>query len=120
MSNVGRRIFIDAAHALALTVHRIGAAALLAKHWPDEGGRHDAELALACFLLRGGMADADALPVLNAVARAGGSTADDARRATTIRTTRECLEGGDEAKGGPTLAELLGDKGEAILRKVGQ
>ena len=41
------------ADALRAAVMRLAAAALVARHWPKRGSRHDASLALAGFLLRG-------------------------------------------------------------------
>ncbi len=37
---------------LLARVGKIAAASILARHWPEEGGRHDAALALAGGLLR--------------------------------------------------------------------
>ena len=49
-------------------VTRLAACALLVRHWPPKGSRHDATLALSGFLLRGGMSQEDVLSFVRAVA----------------------------------------------------
>jgi hypothetical protein len=53
-------------------VNKLAAAVLFARHWPDQGGRHDAALALGGFLHRAGLNEADAKVFIQAVARAAG------------------------------------------------
>src|SRR5205823_5254140 len=45
---------------LEAAAERIAAAAILARHWPAKGSKHDGRLALAGGLLRGNMSEDDA------------------------------------------------------------
>lgn len=58
---------------------RLGAAALLARYWPGEGSRHDAALAVAGGLCRGGWKQAQAVDFVKAICAATGDTEQDDR-----------------------------------------
>ena len=58
---------------------RLGAASLLARHWPTQGGRHDAALAVAGGLCRGGWTQAQAVDFVKAICAATGDTEQDDR-----------------------------------------
>ena len=51
-------------------MRRVAAAALMARYWPAEGGRHDAALTLGGFLGRVGFTKQDAGLMVEAVAKA--------------------------------------------------
>lgn len=57
------------AEDLMMCVHRIGAAALLARHWPPKGSRHETMMALAGCLARLSWAEAAAFRFCDAVYR---------------------------------------------------
>ncbi len=92
-------------------------AAILAKHWPNLGSRHDARLALAGGLARAGW-DADVISrfVVAVTVAAGNEGVEDAKRVgpDTIRK----LEAGENIVGWPRLKELLGARGADVLRKA--
>ena len=96
-----------AAAELAGAVARVGAAALLARHWPGRGGRQDAFLALSGGLARAGWAVDEAESFVLALAEATGD--DEARsRVDTVARTFEKVKSGDQATGWKTLAGLAG------------
>ncbi len=105
------------AEALRDAVARVAAVAMIARRWPD-GSRHDAALALAGHLLRGGLLLSDVERIVEAVAR----VADDPEwhdRVRCVAETAAALAAGDAATGGPRLAELLPD-GAAVVKRVTQ
>jgi hypothetical protein len=87
-------------------VYRLAAAALLARYWPPAGQRHDASLALAGGLLRGGWSVQDAAHFVEAIARAAGD--EEARgRARNCASTAARLASEGQATGWPTLLQLV-------------
>ncbi len=93
---------------LERVVRRLAAAALLARHWPADGGRNDAALALAGALLRGGWEDDEAEEFIEAVAEAA-SDEESSQRAACVRCTRQKLEENEPTTGMPRLRELVGE-----------
>lgn len=91
-------------------------AALLAKHWPVEGGRHDCALAAAGVLLRGGLDEAATLKIVRAAARVAGDN-EIADREQAVRDTRAALGRGNSATGIPTLVGIIGDKAVGKLNE---
>lgn len=89
-------------------VMRIAAGSAIARRWP-EGARHDAALAMAGFLLRRGMAAADARDFVGGVASAAGDR-EVSDRIEAVRTTEKKLGGGERAVGGPKAAAIFGSK----------
>lgn len=85
----------------------VAAAALIARHWPGPGARHDTAMALAGVLLRAGMPLDDAERFITAVARAAGDDEDTDRIATVEYTARK-LASNEPATGLPTLTNLIG------------
>lgn len=105
-----------AAWDLFQDVSRLAAAALVARHWPATGSRHDASLALAGGLLRAGWSDRDTRTFIEAVARcAGDDEVED--RVKSVETSARTLDRGDETTGFPRLIELLQD-GEKVVKKL--
>ncbi len=86
----------------------LATAALIARHVPPEGSRHDYAMALAGFVLRDGRMEADlALKTFKAAWHAAGADSKDALRDLEgiVSDTTENLEAGQPVVGGPTLEE---------------
>ncbi len=101
---------------LQRAVRECAAVAMVARRWPT-GSRHDAALALAGLLLRGGKSVSDAERLVEIVARVAGD-AEVADRVRAVRDTAVDLEAGRPATGGPRLAALLGSDGEAVVGRL--
>jgi hypothetical protein len=87
----------------------LATAALVARHVPPEGSRHDCAMAVAGFLLRPGRMDQDlTLKVLKGAWHAAGADSAEAVRDLEgiVRDTVENLAGGEPVVGGPTLEEF--------------
>ncbi len=94
------------ADALQRAVARLAAGALLARHWPAAGNRHEAALALSGGLLRAGWkAEETADFVWHIAIAAGDEEADDRRRA--VLSTSDTIATGQRITGWPTLARLI-------------
>ncbi len=106
---------IDAA-TLQAAVARIASAAILARHWPAQGSRHDAANALAGFLLRGGWSEDNTITLIEAVITAAKDP-EIRDRLASVRSTIKTLAAGRQATGGPRLAELLSD-GRVVLERL--
>jgi hypothetical protein len=87
-------------------VHRLAAGALLARYWPPEGQRHDASLALAGGLLRGGWNVTDAAHFIGAVAQAAGDEEAHSRARNVVSTAQRLATEG-KATGWPTLVQII-------------
>lgn len=99
---------------LIRAVGRLAAAALLVRHWPEVGARHDTALALAGGLLRAGWQIDEAQQFVLAVAEAAGDEeAQD--RLGGVPTTASRLATDTPATGWPRLALLLGKE---VMEKV--
>jgi len=89
-------------------LRELATAALIARHVPPAGGRHDFALALAGFLLRPGRLDeGTTLRLLLAAWHAAGADSREAVRDLEgiVRDTAERLRAGAPVVGGPTLEE---------------
>nr|MBA3430172.1 bifunctional DNA primase/polymerase [Actinomycetota bacterium] len=90
-------------------VRKVAAAALLARYWPT-GHRHDATLALAGGLLRGGWTPDDTWDFIRAIGHVAGDEEIDDRE-VNVRSTAAKLESGDaKVTGWPKLGDYLKDK----------
>lgn len=94
--------------ALTSTVKRTAAAALLARHWPDQGRRNETALALAGMLLRAGWSPKSAATFIGAAARAAGDEEWKGRAAAAGSTQRR-LDDDGKVTGSTRLRELVGD-----------
>lgn len=92
---------------LLRAVGRLAAAALLARHWPQRGSRHEAALALAGALARAGWTPDEVAWFVGAVARAAGDEEWQTDRVRASLSTCETLAQGDPVTGLPTLANLV-------------
>ena len=92
---------------LVKKVSTVAAAALIARHWPAEGSRNDASLALAGALLRGGMEDSTVEEFLRAVADAALDEEVE-ERVNCVAGTRHKLDTGQPVTGLTQLGALIG------------
>ena len=96
---------------LMSSVTKIAAASLLARHWPKEGSRHDAFLALAGILSRAGLSLSDAILFHRALYRALWPTdADTYACAKEVESTFEKQKQSAETTGFQTLSGLVEKK----------
>jgi hypothetical protein len=88
----------------------------LAGHWPSEGGRHGAYLALAGGLLRGGLTAERAEAIIEALVEATDDE-EAQKRIEVVRPTAEKVRQKKTTTGWPTLAKVLGEDGAAVVRE---
>ena len=106
------------AQDLDRVVHLLAATTLLARHWPrTPGSRHDLALALAGFLLRGGLSEAETCLMVDTAARVAGDE-QRADRVAAVVSTATRLKTGQPATGGPGVRAVLGDAVVAALAEV--
>jgi hypothetical protein len=94
---------------LAQAVSRLAAAALLARHWPLPGSRHDVALALAGLLLCSKWSKEDSAEFVRAVALAAHDE-EAPERAHDVLSTAKAIALGLKTTGGKTLASIIGKK----------
>ncbi len=90
-------------------VERLAAAALLARHWPGPGRRHDPALALGGLLAHGGWKEPAAKVFMEAVARAAGDP-DSKDRIRAVESSFERIRTGKKATGFPTLKKYFDER----------
>jgi hypothetical protein len=101
---------IDAA-VLISAVHRVAAVALLARHWPKQGSRHHAFLALSGVFAREGWSLEDVKVFHHAIYRCFRPTNPDLGATDAeVQSTFERLSAGGEITGIPTLIGLMDKK----------
>lgn len=108
-SEAGLKMAEVSADELEEQCRRLATVALIARHVPPSGSRHDFALALAGFVLRDNRLGADlALKVLKAAWHAAGADSVEAIRdlEAIARDTTENLAAGELVVGGPTLEEF--------------
>jgi len=99
---------------LQRAVARVAAAALLSRHYPAPGSRHNHALALAGLLLLGEMSVDDARQLVGVIARAAGDEeAIDRERAADDTAAR--IAAGERVTGANRLAEIIGADGQRIV-----
>jgi hypothetical protein len=107
-SEAGLRMVEINAAELKESCRELATAALIARHVPPEGSRHDYAMALAGFVLRDGRMETGlALKVLKAAWHAAGADSQEALRdlESIVSDTTKNLEAGEHVVGGPTLEE---------------
>ena len=111
----------DPAHIGAVELRKAvattAAAAMLARHWPAEGGRQDAALAIASGLARAGWTAEAVENFIRAVATVAGDDEVEMRCNVATRTV-EKIAAGEKATGWPKLADVLGEDGKAVVGRV--
>ena len=95
-------------------VKRIAAAALLARHWPAEGARHNAAPTVGGFLARAGLGIEEIASMVEAIAVA----ASDPEARDRVRAAEDQAKHHAETKRGRGLPELIKVFGEEISRRV--
>lgn len=103
---------------LLRAVRRLAVAAMLARHWPEKGSRHDTVLAAATVLLRVGLDAADVATILTAVARWADPSADLRTVQSDVAGTADKLARNEKVSGGPQLGELLRGDGGAVVKRL--
>jgi hypothetical protein len=99
------------ARTLTASVDKVAAAAVLARHWPKEGSRHDAFLALAGILSRANWPLADAMAFHRALYRALWPNNGDLHACEKeVESTYKKQAQAGETTGLKTLSELLDKK----------
>lgn len=104
---------IDQACLLEAT-GKLAAASLLARHWPGEGSRQEAALALAGGLFRSGWGEEMITQFLGAVALAAGDD-EISKRVSAGDYTRKRLDSERPATGWPHLETVIGSE---VVRRV--
>lgn len=94
---------------------RVAACALLARHWPGEGSRDDAAMALAGMVVRGGWSVEEADHFITTTARLAGD--DEWQRRGKASQTAQAIQRGAPVTGARTLRRLLRD-GEHVVPQV--
>src|SRR3989454_7153550 len=112
----GKPAAIDGA-TLRRAVAELAVACLLARHWPAKGHRHDAALAAAGLLVRGGLNEVRAAQIVYHAALAAGDD-EAADRKQDVVTTVAKLAAGEPVTGRPTLAETLRGDGVKVVATV--
>jgi len=87
----------------------LAAAALIARHWPAEGSRQNAALALAGGLLRAGWGQGDVESFIDAVGLGAGDE-EVGMRVGAAGATEKRIRDDQRVTGWPALAELVGTK----------
>jgi hypothetical protein len=95
------------AQDLARRVRLVAAAALLARHWPVQGYRHDAALAVAGMCIRGGWSEGETALFIKAIATAAQDE-EMRSRVRDVASTEKRIAAGKGAAGAPTLAGIIG------------
>jgi hypothetical protein len=92
---------------LLSAVKRLAVATLLARHWPNQGSRNGAALALAGTLLQAGWDESEVEDFVSLVAQAAEDEEWKARKGVA-RATRKRIDKGSTVTGRPSLEKLLG------------
>lgn len=93
----------------------LATSALMARHWPSAGSRHQAALALAGFLLQVGVEEDDARRCLQGVALMTQDT-EAVDRVKTVATTAARIRASKPVVGETRLGELLPPEAVAVAR----
>jgi DNA polymerase I-like protein with 3'-5' exonuclease and polymerase domains len=102
---------------LLAACHRLAAVALLAKHWPPEGSRDEAAMALTGGLTRAGWSEDEVSRFCRAVAVAAGDEEADMRSGKAATTAKK-QQAGKKTTGWPRLGSLLGQHGPKIVSRA--
>jgi hypothetical protein len=106
-----------ATDVLTCAVARVAAVALLARHWPGVGSRHQAENALCGLLLRAGWEVEETEHYVRLVARLAGDE-EWPDRGKGVQGTKAKLDRGEPVTGLPTLVDILTGDGKRVVDKV--
>jgi hypothetical protein len=95
----------------------IASGTLLAQHWPEEGARHNARLALAGMLLRAKWTEADTIKFMWCVNQAARCSANLSEVKSVVEDSAKKISNKQKAVGAPELVKLLTD-GERVVSLV--
>jgi hypothetical protein len=98
------------ANELRQAVRRTAACALVARHWPEQGQRHECSKALAAALLRAGWSETEVVTFLTQAAKVSGHDEEWQARKGDVLTSAKRLAGGRPTTGIPRLADILGER----------
>jgi putative DNA primase/helicase len=115
-SRSGEPSLVDAKE-LEQAVAKLAACALIARHWPEQGTRQEAALALAGLLLGKEMPEDDVITFVRSAAHAAGDD-EISKRISAVYSTAAKLQSGENVTGGPTLSQLLTGDGKKVIAKV--
>lgn len=87
-------------------VAKLAAACLIARHWPAEGARHSASLALIGMLARAGWPQDEVYKFIEAVLEATNDE-ETRGRLQNVESTFQKVQAGVASTGGPSLEEIL-------------
>jgi putative DNA primase/helicase len=104
------------ADALRVAASRLAACVLLARHWPQNGARHECALALSTVLLNAGLSVDEAARIITNAAKLAGDEEWQLRR-RDVESTEKRLTEGQPVTGIPKLVDLLGEKVVTLLRQ---
>jgi DNA polymerase I-like protein with 3'-5' exonuclease and polymerase domains len=102
---------------LERTVYKVAAAALLARHWPRKGSRHDVALAIGGGLANAGWPPAEIEAFLRAVCVAA-KTQDVETKVKAVAGTHAKAAHGEHVTGWPRVAQIYGYAGAEIVDRV--
>jgi hypothetical protein len=105
---------VVAADLLQAQVADVAASALVAQHWPQEGTRQDAALALSGLLLTHGCSENRTRAIVRTAARAARDP-EWQKREQAVAATAEKIAIKEAVTGGPTLEGLLTGDGSAVV-----
>jgi len=89
--------------------------ALLARHWPNNGSRHNCALAIAGFLLRAGIDEELVRDIIFHAAEIAGDEEAESR-ARNVDTTAKRIQAGQYVHGAPKLVEIVG---QTVVTAIG-
>lgn len=95
---------------LLFAVQKTASACVLARRWPTEGGRHDAQLTLSAILTRAGWSVEQTGHFVECVSVTAGAAPQLVKRISTARDAQHRLQNGGILRGLPSLRELFGDR----------
>ncbi|MBI2218775.1 MAG: bifunctional DNA primase/polymerase [Candidatus Rokubacteria bacterium] len=111
----------DPAHVepgeLRHAVVHLAVAALIARHWPGDGMRHETALAAAGFLARAGVDAESVVRIITGAARVAGDPEWSDRKRAALDTVA-AIRSGEAATGGPRLGELLTGDGRKVVERM--
>jgi hypothetical protein len=105
---------------LLSAVSTLAAAALLVRHYPNVGSRQDLAMAVSGALLRSGRTETEVRHFLLCVALHAGDEETEKRTDAVAYTARKISGGDHRVTGLPTVARLLGDKGQEVTRRLAE
>jgi len=97
-------------------VRRLAACALMARHWPKKGSRHELTLALAGFLLRNGWSAEETKHFVTAASFAAMTDEEWDSRKRDVESTLQRLMEGKTATGIPKISAIVGE--DVVSRRI--